>query len=69
MSEAWVLEVLADARDKARAGGLLKLAEHLDDAMLLAASEHHEALHFGAGSFDVREDTASAGEVSGRRLH
>lgn len=43
MSEGWVLEMLGNARAAARAQGLMRLAEHLDDAMLLAASEYHEA--------------------------
>jgi hypothetical protein len=35
---------IASARDAARAHGFLRLAEHLDDALLMAASEMHEAL-------------------------
>ena len=43
MTEAWILETLGNARAAARSQGLMRLAEHLDDAMLLAASEYHEA--------------------------
>ncbi len=43
MTEAWVLEMLGNTREAARSQGLHRLAEHLDDAMLLAASEYHEA--------------------------
>ncbi len=43
MSEVWVLEQLKSVRDIARANAMYRLAEHLDDAMLLAASEFHDA--------------------------
>lgn len=43
MSEAWMIELLGAVRDVARANAMGRLAEHLDDAMLLAASEYHEA--------------------------
>lgn len=42
MTEAWVLEVLGGVRDMARHNGQFRLAEHIDDAMLIAASEFHE---------------------------
>lgn len=41
MSEGWMMEVLGNARDAARAGGNYRLAEHLDDAMLIAACAYH----------------------------
>ncbi len=44
MSEAWFLELLGSVRDVARSHAMIRLAEHLDDAMLVAASEYHEAL-------------------------
>jgi hypothetical protein len=43
MSEAWMQELLGSMRDMARAQSMYRLAEHLDDAILLAASEFHEA--------------------------
>jgi len=43
MSEVWVLEQLRSVRDIARSNAMYRLAEHLDDAMLLAASEFHDA--------------------------
>lgn len=43
MSEAWFLELLGSVRDVARDHAMSRLAEHLDDAMLVAASEFHEA--------------------------
>lgn len=44
MSEAWFLELLGSVRDVARSHAMIRLAEHLDDAMLVAASEFHEAM-------------------------
>lgn len=41
MSEAMILEMLRDARDIAKTQGMLRLSEHLDDAMLIAASDAH----------------------------
>lgn len=68
MTEAWVLEVLSGVRDVARLGGHVRLAEQIDDAMLIAASDFHEAAfemerwagddRQGAEAF---RDTASAG--------
>lgn len=43
MGEAWVMDVLGAARNEARSRGLYRLAEHLDDAILVAASEFHDA--------------------------
>ena len=43
MSEAWMLELISAVRDVARANAMHRLAEHLDDAMLVAASEYHVA--------------------------
>ena len=41
MSEANILGLLENARDLARSNAMLRLAEHLDDAILVAASEFH----------------------------
>ena len=43
VSEKWMTELLASARDIARSHEMHRLAEHLDDAILLAASEFHTA--------------------------
>lgn len=43
MTETWMLELLGSVRDAARNNAMYRLAEHLDDAMLLAASEFHDA--------------------------
>lgn len=45
MSENMVLELIGLARDAARARNLYRLAEHLDDAILVAASDFHAAPH------------------------
>jgi len=42
MSEAWLIELIAVLRDAARRSEMPRLAEHLDDAALLAVSEIHE---------------------------
>jgi hypothetical protein len=42
MSEAWLIELLDVIRDAARRSDMARLAEHLDDAALIAASEIHE---------------------------
>ena len=70
MSEGWVLEMLGDARQAARAQGLNRLAEHLDDAMLLAASEYHEA-HWRteATEGDVLESADAVRGAASRGLH
>ena len=44
MSEAWLIELLAVLRDAARRSDTPRLAEHLDDAALLAVSEIHDRL-------------------------
>jgi hypothetical protein len=70
MSEAWFLELLGSVRDVARSHAMIRLAEHLDDAMLVAASEFHESmlvLENQAGH--DREDRKAAGDVSLRGFH
>lgn len=42
MNEAGMLKLLGAIRDDARAKAMFRLAEHIDDAMLLAASEFHD---------------------------
>jgi hypothetical protein len=43
MTEAWMNELLSSLRDAARDNAMHRLAEHLDDALLLVASEYHGA--------------------------
>ena len=62
MSGVTMMELLGSARDEARSAGLFQLAEHLDDAMLIAAAEVHAAMedrgarprHDGEGSGTLR---------------
>jgi hypothetical protein len=70
MSEGWILELLASARDAARAHAMTRLAEHLDDAMLVAASEFHEAARVAGGlARHDDQDRASAGGLAGGQFH
>jgi hypothetical protein len=70
MTEDSILEMLGTARDAARSGGMLRLAEHLDDAMLMAASEYHEALAAKriGGAHDAK-DRGIAGGAAATRIH
>lgn len=68
MSEAWFLELLGSVRDVARSHAMIRLAEHLDDAMLVAASEFHEAvlvLENQAGHVQSRGETARSAAGTG----
>ena len=42
MNEVGMMKLLGTIRDDARAKAMFRLAEHIDDAMLLAASEFHD---------------------------
>ena len=66
MSEMWIMELLTSVRDIARQSGYARLAEHLDDGVLIAASEFHE--HSGAYAND-RSCPKTAGEPAGYRPH
>lgn len=70
MSEAWFLELLGSVRDVARSHAMIRLAEHLDDAMLVAASEFHEAMLVleNQTGHDV-ENRKVAGDVPVRGFH
>jgi len=70
MSEVWVLEQLRSVRDIARSNAMYRLAEHLDDAMLLAASEFHE-VHEGseAAACNDRAFGKPDFRIGGRDLH
>lgn len=39
MAQEWILELLSDLRKVSEKTGLCELAEHLDDAMVIAAQE------------------------------
>ncbi len=61
MTETWILELLGSVRDIARNNAMYRLAEHLDDAMLLAASEFHDAV--GAAESGSYHDSQGATAV------
>lgn len=63
MSEAWMNELLSSLRDVARDKAMHRLAEHLDDALLLVASEHHEAHAVSRGL--IGHDAEAAAVVRG----
>lgn len=70
MSEVWVLEQLKSVRDIARSNAMYRLAEHLDDAMLLAASEFHDANEaMEIGAYHGRSTGEAGFSVGGRELH
>lgn len=70
MSESMVLELIGRARDEARSHALFQLAEHLDDAMLIAASQFHAAVatREGCGRYDGG-DTKAVREPASPRLN
>jgi hypothetical protein len=63
MSEAWICEMLASIRDIARDSGMARLAEHMDDAMLVAASEFHESLTVGMNGIGYGHERSSAEDL------
>lgn len=63
MSEAWICEMLASIRDIARDSGMARLAEHMDDAMLVAASEFHESLALGTNGIGYAHERSSAEDL------
>lgn len=70
MPEAWMLELISAVRDVARANAMYRLAEHLDDAMLIAASEFHttDAQARTAGQ-DEPEGSKALRDAAQHRLH
>lgn len=70
MQEAWMFELLRSVRDVAQAHGLPRLAEHLDDAILIAACEVHEAAACQNGGRVDDGETATALRAHSRQeLH
>ncbi|MBL4874776.1 MAG: hypothetical protein JKY41_15695 [Rhodobacteraceae bacterium] len=63
MTNEWMIDVLADLRNFAAKQAMLELAEHLDDAILVATVEirdHDRGRVIGVGVND-----AKAGNISG----
>lgn len=69
MSNLWIMELLVSARDIAKKRDMLRLAEHMDDALLVAASELHDAQVTGGEARHDRGDTAAYRGGPGHGLH
>lgn len=72
MNEAGIVELLGTMRDAARARAMFRLAEHLDDAILLAASEFHDKLATLSGvgeAFNVRPPAEDLRDAARSALH
>lgn len=54
MKHDWILDVLRDLTAYAQANGMPALAEHMEDAQLLAAAEMERASGAGEGPADQR---------------
>ena len=63
MTNEWMIDVLADLRNFAAKQAMLELAEHLDDAILVAAVEIRDRSRGRAVSVGVND--AKAGNISG----
>ncbi len=61
MSNEWIIDVLSDLRNFAEKQAMMDLAEHLDDAILLAAN----ALRDQEDGQVVKVNDAKAGPISG----
>ena len=68
MADEWMIDVLADLRQYAIRHYHLKLAEQLDDAIVVAAQELRVADRAEADLDPGRERGASALRLAGRRL-
>lgn len=60
MNASWVIDILKDIRQFSERKGMLELAEHLDDAIFVAAREIGARLEI-AGSDDLGRGTARIG--------
>lgn len=67
MTNEWMIDVLTDLRKFATKQAMLDLAEHLDDAILVAAVEIHKRDRGVVAS--VRVNDAKAGNISGKVGH
>lgn len=62
MTNEWIMDVLSDLRNFAEKQSMMDLAEHLDDAILVAASEIHDQEERQSV---VKVDDAKVGTISG----
>lgn len=63
MTNEWMIDVLADLRKFAEKQAMLELAEHLDDAILVATIEIRDQNRDGVVSAGVND--AKTGNISG----
>lgn len=61
MAQDWMIDILTDIRRYAQKNAMLDLAEHLDDAILVAAHEIRVA--------SVGKDTTIAHDITDGELH
>jgi hypothetical protein len=70
MKADWVIDILKDIRQFSEKNGMLELAEHLDDAMFVAACEIGARVQgsgtVGSGKGRVR---GSSGAVADHEVH
>lgn len=69
MKKDWMIDVLADLRACALNNKMMGLAEHLDDAIVLAASEISRASGVEAGLGDCRDEIGDVSGRSGKKPH
>lgn len=69
MSESMVLALIGLARDAARARRLYRLAEHLDDAILVAASDYHAERDMEVMRSDGHVDCTAGGNGPGSLVY
>jgi hypothetical protein len=65
MKQDWILEVLRDLTTFAQANAMPGLAEHLEDAQLLAAAEMERSadeIRSSEGTASIEADAARSGE-------
>ena len=68
MQNDWILDVLSDLRSFAQENGLPRLAQHLDETTLLAATEMSNARPNGARAFTVDPIPQSARDLLNKGL-
>jgi hypothetical protein len=70
MKAYWVIDILKDIRQFSEKNGMVELAEHLDDAIFVAATEIGAKLS-GAGSVDVGKGQArgASGALADNDVH
>lgn len=61
MAQDWMIDILTDIRQYAQKNAMLDLAEHLDDAIIVAASEIRAA--------SVSTDTTERYDHTDRNIH